>query len=141
MNKQKVFRISVSGYETYSPEDFTHPTKTDADFIADVQRVLAAFPVEQMELYDVKGKQRHGWICGSTLQGYLKPELLKLGYASTNITEVDLGGECLYDNENELPDLMPKDVKERIVKRAEMTRAEMDEDMEQWRKEREASKK
>ncbi len=131
-----IFRISVSGYETYSPEDFVHPSKTSEQFNQDVRDLLARFPVEESELYEYEGKQGRGFITGNTLQEYLEKELLKLGYAKTDIHEIDLGGECLYDANEELPDLMPISVKDRIVRRAKLVREQMDNDMEEDRKKR-----
>ena len=122
-----IFRTVVSGYEDYHPEDYLHDTKTPQEFESDVKAILAACPIEQMELHEYKGKPLHGLISGYDIQEYVDGELIKLGYRKSEIYSVDFYGECLYDELEEFAAIFPEDIKQRILKNNEIARAELHE--------------
>jgi hypothetical protein len=123
-----IFRTVVSGYEDYHPEDYSHDTKTSEEFESDVKAIMAACPIETIELYEYMGKQRHSFIDGYSIQGYIGSELIKLGYTKAEIHPVYLHGECLYDKLTEFTEIFPDDIKQRILKNNAAAREELHDD-------------
>ena len=120
-----IFRTVVSGYEDYHPEDYLHDARTPKEFESDVKAILAACPIERIELHEYKEKPMHGFIDGYDIQRYVDDELVKLGYRKAEIHSVDFRGECLYDEADEFTDIFPDDIRQRILKNNEIAREEL----------------
>jgi len=118
-----IFRISVSDWESYSPKDYLHPTKTKEEFEADVSLILEKYQINPEELtfeYDSPSRGHiigHELVDGYKLQNFLDEGLKEIGYMEDEISEVCLRGGCSYLWKKDFPEgLMSWSLMKKILK-------------------------
>ena len=108
------FRVSITGYETYSPYDF-EADKTHEEWIKDLKSAMKK-AVSSAIQKEIKHKTRLvGYIGGYELAVQLVPDLIKVGYQEIKHDEICIGGECFYSKNERRPIIISKEDWNKII--------------------------